>query len=1073
MVPRAVRNKRLPALLVSISLSLSPELFAQEQDLKFEHLTVEQGLSDNGVYSIHQDSKGFLWCGTSNGLNLYDGYGFTVFRYNPADSHSVSTNNIPFIYEDLSGAIWVRGADGRVLNRFEWASGGFTRCLPGFRISSIYEEPDGALWFASRGGGLFRYDRQSAGFIRYHLGNDTILSVCRDPDGQGRTLFVGTSHGLERFDKSNGTFSLVESGPDVAVKQLCVDKEGNVWMRARGGLHEYERGTGKFLHFPFIWENAKNSNVELDRLMYDDGESSLWIATLVGLYRFERSSGRYREYHNDRLSTRMTEEAVDAIFKDRSGTLWIGIRGGGLGRFDRLRDRFTFDVHDPRNAESLSDNVVNAINEDRSGALWVGTLGGGLNKLDRARKAFYHYTVNPSNVRSLSNGVVTGLVEDKSGSLWIATSNGVNKFDRITGTYTQFLHDPRNPGSLAFNSTWPILEDREGTIWVGTFGGGLDRLDRRRHTFSHFTHAAKDPRSLADNSIVSLCEDREGRLWVGTAQHGLDQFDLHSGNFIHFEHDPDDPNSLSSNWVYVIYEDSRGIIWVGTGGGGLDKLDKRSLKFTHYRHVPEDTLSLSYNSVHSIYEDRKGTLWVGTGAGLNRFESSTGSFKHYTTRDGIESDQIAGILEDDRGNLWLGTGKGVSRFDPETGKLKTYGVSDGVRIYQGWGQSCYRNRSGEMYFGGINGFVRFHPDSIKDNPYVPPILITAFKIFDKLVSLDSAISDKHSVEMSYKENVFSFEFAALNYTSPEKNQYAYRLDGFDNDWIYCRTRRYATYTNLDGGSYIFRVKGSNNDGVWNETGASIQVIITPPFWATWWFRIAFFVVVLLTTGGTIRYVEIQKMKRKIEQLERSQTIERERLRISQDMHDEVGANLTKIAIISELALKNAREADGMATQLRNISQTAREVVDSIGAIVWAINPKNDRLDNLAGYIREYASDYFEMTPINCRFDFPEELPDHPLSAEVRRNIFLTMKEAMNNVVKHSGATAVRIYLGLCGRHVEISIEDNGRGFVIDDVSRFGNGLINMRKRVETINGKFDIQSQPEGGTRILVSVPLT
>jgi signal transduction histidine kinase len=232
-------------------------------------------------------------------------------------------------------------------------------------------------------------------------------------------------------------------------------------------------------------------------------------------------------------------------------------------------------------------------------------------------------------------------------------------------------------------------------------------------------------------------------------------------------------------------------------------------------------------------------------------------------------------------------------------------------------------------------------------------------------------------------------------------------------------------------------------------------------------------MVLLTTGGMIRYVEIQKMKRKIEQLERSQAIERERLRISQDMHDEVGANLTKIAIISELAMKNARESDGMTTQLRNISQTAREVVDSIGAIVWAINPKNDRLDNLAGYIREYASDYFEMTSINCRFDFPEELPDHPLSAEVRRNIFLTMKEAMNNVVKHSGATAVRLGLGFRDRHLEISIEDNGKGFVIDDTSRYGNGLINMRKRVETINGRFDIDSRPGGGTRISVNVPLT
>jgi signal transduction histidine kinase len=378
-----------------------------------------------------------------------------------------------------------------------------------------------------------------------------------------------------------------------------------------------------------------------------------------------------------------------------------------------------------------------------------------------------------------------------------------------------------------------------------------------------------------------------------------------------------------------------------------------------------------------------------------------------------------------------------------------------------------------MFFGGSNGMVRFHPDSIKDNSYVPPIVITAFKTFDKIVPLDSTISEKHSIEMSYKENVISFEFVALNYTNPEKNQYAYKLEGFDNEWIYCGTRRYATYTNLDGGSYIFRVKGSNNDGIWNNEGTSIAVIVTPPFWKTWWFRTFGFVAILLSVGGSIRYVEMKKLKRTIEQLEQERALERERTRISQDMHDEVGANLTKIAIISELAMKNAGDVDGITTQLQSISKTSREVVDSIGAIVWAINPKNDRLDNLAGYLREYASDYFEIAKIDCRFDFPDELPSHSLSSVVRRNIFLTVKEAIHNIVKHSAATAVHIRLRLAGRQLEIGIEDNGKGFVMADISGYGNGLMNMKKRVESINGKFDIQSQPGCGTKIKLIVPVT
>jgi signal transduction histidine kinase len=378
-----------------------------------------------------------------------------------------------------------------------------------------------------------------------------------------------------------------------------------------------------------------------------------------------------------------------------------------------------------------------------------------------------------------------------------------------------------------------------------------------------------------------------------------------------------------------------------------------------------------------------------------------------------------------------------------------------------------------MFFGGTNGFVRFYPDSIKDNSYVPPIVITAFKKFDKPVQLDTTISEKKVLELSYKDNAFSFEFVALNYTSPEKNQYAYKLDGFDRDWVYCGTRRYASYTNLDGGTYVFRVKGSNNDSLWNKAGTSIAVIITPPIWETWWFTTIFLVTIAASIGSTIRYIETRKLRLRLRDVEQEHALERERLRISRDMHDEVGAKLTKISIMSELAMKGRPKADGGTTELLNISQTAREVIDNISAILWAINPRNDKLDNLTGYIREFASEYFEITPITCRFNFPEQMFSHPLSAEVRRNIFLTMKEAINNVVKHSGATSVELNCIVSDHVVEFSIQDDGKGFSIEDVSLQGNGLLNMRKRIEDINGNFQIESQPGSGTRIRLTVPLT
>ncbi len=510
---------------------------------------------------------------------------------------------------------------------------------------------------------------------------------------------------------------------------------------------------------------------------------------------------------------------------------------------------------------------------------------------------------------------------------------GLNRFNRETETFTHYMNDPNNPQSLGGNDIRSLLEDSKGTIWVGTLGSGLDRLDpvksggtdRAGGRFTHYTHDAGNPNSLGSNYILSLFEDKSGRLWIGTRDEGLDEYDRDSGIFIHYKHDPKDPNSLGSNWVNAIYEDKSGTLWVGTATEkALNKLDRATGKFTRYLWDPKNIKSLSFYSVHSIYEDSRGTLWIGTAAGLNRFERSTETFTHFTTKDGIASDFIGAILEDDSGYLWLKTLKGVSKFDPRTGTFRNYDASDGVNINPSWGKASYKNKNGEMFFGGTNGFVRFYPDSIKDNPHVPPIVITAFKVFDKPVPLDTAISEKKVLELSYRDDVFSFEFVALNYTSPEKNQYAYKLEGFDKDWIYCGTRRYASYTHLDGGTYVFKVKGSNNDGVWNEAGTSIVVIITPPFWKTWWFRTISFLTIAVSIGGTIRYIETTKLRRRLRALEQQEALERERLRISRDMHDEVGANLTKISVLSELAMKNRRDIrwsdKGIAQDLTNSSR---------------------------------------------------------------------------------------------------------------------------------------------------------
>ena len=515
----------------------------------------------------------------------------------------------------------------------------------------------------------------------------------------------------------------------------------------------------------------------------------------------------------------------------------------------------------------MSHNNVKAIYQDRTWGLWIGTFGDGLNKLDTQTKNFGHTKSEPRNSNSLSNNYVRSIYEDKSGVLWIGTDyGGLNKFDRKNNRFTHYRHDPANPQSLSHDGAFAIHEDQSGTLWIGT-DFGLNKFNPETETFTHYKHEPDNPSSLSSDHIIVIYEDRSGVLWVGTNVKGLNKFNRDSETFTHYTSQPNNPKSLSHNGVRSIYEDRSGVLWIGTDGSGLNQFDPETETFTHYKNDPYNPNSLSNNVVFSIHEDRLGLLWIGTLAGLNRFDRVNDTFTHYTEKNGLPNDVVYGILEDDNGDLWLSTNRGLSKLvlsaaeglDPRSGSFKNYDVNDGVQGDEFNSGAYYKSRSGEMFFGGINGFNSFYPDRIKDNPYVPQIVITDFQIFNKSVPigtyedahsrkspLQKHISATKEIALSYKENVFSFEFAALHYAAQENNQYAYMMEGFDKAWIYAGNERKATYTNLDPGEYVFRVKGSNNDGVWNEEGTTIGIVITPPFWQIWWFRASLIFSVLMS-----------------------------------------------------------------------------------------------------------------------------------------------------------------------------------------------------------------------------------
>lgn len=846
-----------------------------EPTLTFDRFSVDQGLSQSLVRCIWQDRQGFMWFGTEDGLNKYDGYGFKHFKHDPENPNSLSHNFILTISEDRTGLLWI-GTWGGGLNRFDPVTEQFTRyrhdpdnpgSLSHNTVFSIYEDSrnSGALWVGTIGGGLNRFDFRTGQFSHYRhdaenpnsLSHDAVNDICQDQTG---ALWIGTANGLDKFVPATSGSSGGENDGPPAI----------------------------FTHFHHDPNNPQSLSTGPVSAVHLDREGVLWAGVVGGgLERLVAETGEfvhYRQNPGDPYS--LSDNSVDQVYEDHSGVLWIGTVDRGLNRFDRAREQFVRYLHQPNDNHSLSHNFVMAIHEDRVGALWVGTFSG-LNRSRLDKKPFLHYRHNPDNANSLSGNTVWSILQDREGLLWIGTNlGGLNRFDREKNQFTRFQHQPENPRSLGHNTVRTICEDRQGDLWLAT-DAGLDKYDRRWQRFDHYRHDPKDPHSLSHNFVWTIYEDHAGALWIGT-NGGLNRFDHKQQRFEHYRHDPNDSLSLSQNSIWCITEDQGGALWVGTMSRGLNRLNRERTQFTRFQNELRNPKSLSDNRVLSVYVDRRGTLWAGTGtAGLNKFDRDTEMFTHYREKDGLPNDVVYGILEDQRGNLWLITNKGLAKFNPATGQFRNYDVSDGLQSNEFNIGAYHKSKNGEMFFGGINGFNAFYPEDIKDNPHAPPVLITDFQLFNKSVPigksadgrvlLQKSITTTDAIKLSYKDNVFSFGFVALNFANPEKNQYQYKMEGFDADWTAAGTRRFATYTNLDPGEYTFRVKGSNNDGIWNERGAALKIIITPPYWQTWWFRAGASITILLLAfiwyRRRITHIEARKKELEIQVEERTRAAE--------------------------------------------------------------------------------------------------------------------------------------------------------------------------------------------------------
>jgi signal transduction histidine kinase/ligand-binding sensor domain-containing protein/DNA-binding response OmpR family regulator len=808
---------------------------------KFQHIGIEAGLSQSNVTCILQDSRGFMWFGTRDGLNKYDGYRFTVYQNVDGDPKTISSNFITSIVEDKEGDLWI-GTWGGGLNRFDRDKDLFLHYsgdLSNLFINNLFLDDGKALWVATDGSGIFKVDPRTHQYTQY-LHND------RD------SLTLG----------DNDVYNIFE------------DSQHRLWAgTSHSGLNLLDRHSNSFRRFEHDHNDRASLSSNAVKRIYEDRRHRIWIGTMGGGVDLMESPGKFRHYRNDpRNPNSLSNDQILSLCEDDAGNIWIGTDNGGISILGPDGEKFHNIRQDYIDNSGLNNNSIHSLYQDRQGNMWIGTYSAGIDLFKRNDKEFLHFR-HSSDPQSLSNNNVLDMLEDSAGHLWVGTDGGgLELLNRKTGDFTHFRYQRSNNNSIGGDYVLSLHEDSHRNLWIGTWGDGLSVLNKERNRFRRYRNDRSDPCSVGGDNIYSIVEDMDSTIWIGTYGEGLDRYDPANQRFIHYKHDPVNQNSPGSDRIHTLLSDGKGTLWIGTFDGGLDKLDIHTGLFTHYRHNPQNN-SLSNNSVNYLFEDGRGIIWIGTAGGLNSLDRRTGLFKIYSTKDGLPSPVIFGIQEDDEKNLWISTNKGLSKFNPGTGVFRNFAADDGLQSNEFKAHSCFKSRSGQLYFGGVNGFNVFSPDSIKTKAFEPPLVITRFQIFntDLPVGTDGQsnsplskdITETKEITLSYKSSVISFEFASLNYISPAKRQYLYMLEGFDKDWTYTSTKRDVTYTNLDPGTYVFRVRGLQEDGTWAPDVTSIKLTITPPFWATWWFRVLLFLTItgLALSFHRLRLRNIESQKK--------------------------------------------------------------------------------------------------------------------------------------------------------------------------------------------------------------------
>ena len=945
------------------------------------------------------------------------------------------------IAQTKDGYLWVGTAEG--LARFDgirFTTFG-TNNTPELRsenITALCADKNGALWIGTENGGVTRL--QDGVFTHFGkndgLAGDTNRALLQGRDG---CIWIGTLSGISRFkdglflnynrDYSHKEETLLSD----YISTLYENREGVLWIATAGGVNRLEKD-GR-ITFP---GGPKGSPT---RAIAEDQDGNIWVGSNNGLIEYQK--GRMRSFSK---WAGLSHNFVRSVFVDGQNNVWVGTDGG----LDRLNgERFEHVLKD----EGGPYDQVNAIFEDQEENLWIGSKEG---LIRLTPKRFNNYTTK----QGLSNNNIMSVLEDHVGNIWIGTHDGLNELSEGK----VIVYGPTN--GIYRELITATAEGKDGSIWVGAdFDGGLTRIkDGKTRQLTY-----RD--GMINGAVRVIHEDHADGIWIGTS-HGLSCYQ--GGHFKNYTTNEGLPGEL----VKTIFEDHTGTLWIGSDGG--------LSRWTNGQFVNLTTnQGLSHNAVVSLYEDTNNILWVGTqGGGLNWMRDGKVA-GHCGMREGLLSDDVFEILEDDLGYLWMSCLKGVYRVSKkqlsELSEHKiasvtsvSYGRAEGLISIQYNGvakPSGWRSRDGRLWFASTKGLI-VADRNIKVNDTPPPVFIEQV-LADRKPMLRWPTNQNTVLKIPPGSGEIEFQYTALSLKAPSKNRFRYQLEGVDSRWVDGDTQRSTHYSGLRPGNYRFRVIACNGDGIWNEAGTVLAFEALPFFWQTWWFQGLVAIAGVAIIGGTARHLTKQRMDRQLQALERKHAVEKERSRIAQDMHDELGARLTEIMLVSDRAqeMKNDGDAEKIGTSLGKISRLARAVVGNLDTLVWTVNPRNDSVDKLATYICEYVQGFLEASSIRCRFDVPHDLPHSPLSSETRLYVLLTVKEALNNAVKHSLCSEISLRLQLKEDRLLIEIEDNGRGFETATLASTGNGLQNMEKRMRNIGGKFEVKGESGKGTRIRLEIP--